>query len=312
MLSPFDRMEPVKRQALLASRSETFPYPESTFFHAGAPVMYFDEGSGPPIVFIHGLGANVTHYEYVAPAFYEMGYRTAGLDLPGFGISGKPHRRYTFRYLADAVLGLLDHLGIEQVILCGHSLGGQVAANVALRAPHRVEGLVLISTAGLFAMPLPVRVVARGLLQLPFLGDALEHGAPRLLDRVFAAESERTRRFREQSLTRPDTRFTKDLARVARSMRRDLTTKHLLGVAESLTMPTLLVWGKEDRLLPSHEVGRWARRLPKGELEVLENCGHMPIIEKPEQVVSRILRFAQTHRLGDFGRMRSKKRLSAG
>jgi pimeloyl-ACP methyl ester carboxylesterase len=121
---------------------------------------------------------------------------------------------------------------------------------------------------------------------------ALQRNARRLLEkRVFEERNDKVERFIEQSVTRPDSRFVKDLARVMWSLRKELTGYHLFDEVHRLTMPTLVIYGGRDRLLPTKSVPTWAGKLPAGELEVIERCGHMPIIEKPEQVVARMKTF---------------------
>ncbi len=280
------------RKHLYPSRSEHFPYRERTFLYGDTPIMHFDAGAGPAIVMVHGLGANQTHFEHVAPPLVAAGYRVCGLDLPGFGLSGKPRRHYTIRWMAGAVTALLDQLGIARATLAGHSLGGLVVADAALHEPARVESLVLISSAGLFQMPLPFQWIARTIMRPGLVAAALERNARRLLEkRVFEERNEKVERFIEQSVTRPDPRFVKDLARVMWSLRKELTSYHLFDQVERLTMPTLVIYGGRDRLLPTKSVPTWAGKLPAGELEVIERCGHMPIIEKPEQVVARMKAF---------------------
>jgi pimeloyl-ACP methyl ester carboxylesterase len=259
--------------------------------HGQVPVMYFDEGEGPAILFVHGLGANLTHFEYLLPSLLQAGYRVCGLDMPGFGLSGKPHREYTVEYLSDAILNLMDHLGIGSATLCGHSLGGLVCGTTALRVSSRVDRLVLISSAGLVRMPLPVRIAGRTLMRPALIGPLLERNALRLLDLVLAEKNEKSQRFIEQSVTRPDPRFCPDLARVMWSMRKDLVTRHLVNDAERIEAPTLVIWGGSDRLLPLRPVPSWVEKLPAGELEVIEGCGHMPIIENPEAVLRRLMPF---------------------
>jgi 2-hydroxy-6-oxonona-2,4-dienedioate hydrolase len=261
--------------------------------HGSVPVMYFDEGEGPAVLFVHGLGANLTHFEYLIPPLRAAGYRVCGLDLPGFGLSGKPHREYTIEYLSDALLALMDHLGLRSATLCGHSLGGMVCADVALRAPSRADRLILISSAGLVQIPLAVRLAGLTLMRPGLMSVLLERNALRLLDLVLADKenNEKSLRFVEQSVTRPDRRFCPDLARVMWSMRKDLTGRHLLDDVERLRQPTLVIWGGADRLLPLKPVPAFVEKLPSGELEVIEGCGHMPIIEKPEAVSSRMLAF---------------------
>src|SRR5688572_9696059 len=166
---------------------------EKVFLYDGVPIMHFDSGhkNRPVVVFVHGLGANLTTFEYVASILDKAGYRVCGLDMPGFGLSGKPFREYTMNYFSGAVLALMDHLGIESATLCGHSLGGLVCANAALRSPSRVENLVLLSPAGVFKMPFPVRLIARKLImRQSLLAPALEANATRLLEFVFGERNE--------------------------------------------------------------------------------------------------------------------------
>src|SRR5262249_13949599 len=149
---------------------------------------------------------------------------------------------------------LMDHLSLSEVVLCGHSLGGLVVADAAMRAPGRVRSLVLLSPAGLFKMPLPVRLLARMVMRPMLLAPLFEKNARRILDWVYGTSNERTERFIEQSLTRPDPRFCLDLARVMSATKKDLTSYHLFGHEERLGMPTLVVWGGRDHLLPSRRV----------------------------------------------------------
>jgi pimeloyl-ACP methyl ester carboxylesterase len=291
------RVNRLHLRPLLPSRSETFPFRERVLLQDETPIMHFDEGSGEALVFVHGLGSNMTHFEYMVGPLRAAGFRVCGLDLPGFGLSGKPHRSYDVRFLSDAVLHLMDQLGIERATLCGHSLGGLVCADVGLRAPGRVQRLVLISSAGLMRIPLAVQLVGRTIMRPELLAPALERNARRILNLVFAEKNEKAERFIEQSTERPDpsNRFVADLARVMWSLRRDLTGRHLLDEVQRLEMPTLVIWGGRDRLLPLGPVPAFVRQLPAGELEVIERCGHMPIIEDPETVVARMKRFiAQT------------------
>jgi len=280
---------------LRPSRSETFPYRERVFLHDGIPVMYFDSGHKhrPAIVLVHGLGANQTTFEYVAAQLDKRGYRVCGLDLPGFGLSGKPFRQYTIDYFSGAVLALMDHLELPTATLCGHSLGGLVVANTALLAPERVDHLVMLSPAGLFKIPLPLRITGRLIMRQGLLAPALERNAVRLLELVFSERNARTERFIEQSTTRPDSRFCLDLARVMAQSKQDLTTVHLLGKVDRFTMPTLVIWGGRDRLLPFSRVPAFVKRLPHGQLEVLPKCGHMSMIEDPDAVTHCVTEFLQ-------------------
>lgn len=268
------------------SRSETFPYRDRSFRYGATPVTYFDSGrGGTPIVFAHGLGANMTHFEYVAPRLERLGFRVCGLDLPGFGHSGRHDGDYRVRWLADSLTALLDHLRLPDAVICGHSLGGMLAADLALRAPARVRALVMLSPAGLFRIPSPVGAALRAAMHPRFVAPLLERGARGILKVVLARDTEHTRLFVRRSVERPAPDFCPDLARTMWQAREDLTTYHLLDDAHRITAPTLVLWGERERLLPGAEVPAWVRRLPDGRLETLPGCGHMPMIEDPAAVL---------------------------
>ena len=110
------------RRPLRPGVSDSFPYP-TRMSGGDVPIAYFDVGSGPVLLLIHGLGSNFTHFQLVAPGLARH-YRVVGVDLPGCGDSAKPYMRYTIDGYIDACVRLLDELEIPQATWVGHSLGG--------------------------------------------------------------------------------------------------------------------------------------------------------------------------------------------
>src|SRR5207247_10536805 len=100
-----------------------------------------------PVVFIHGFGASMYGWRYQLPVVVAAGYRVVVIDNRGFGFSDKPAHGYTSAAYAHLIVSLLDSLGIASAVLVGHSMGGPIAAEVALAHPDRVRGLVLIDAA---------------------------------------------------------------------------------------------------------------------------------------------------------------------
>ncbi|MEL6182513.1 MAG: alpha/beta fold hydrolase, partial [Myxococcota bacterium] len=110
----------------------------------GVEVAYVDQGrpEGRPLVLVHGLGEHVGYWRRNMGAWAQW-YRVVAIDLPGYGHSAKPAQPFSMRGYADVVRGVMDHVGLEQAVVVGHSMGGQVALTMALRHPERVRGLVL-------------------------------------------------------------------------------------------------------------------------------------------------------------------------
>lgn len=271
-------------------RSKTFPYATRYVDTPQGPVAFFDEGTGPAMIFVHGLGGDFTHFEFVAPAFASQ-YRVIGIDMPGCGLSCKPSARQSIRGYATTVLRVMDHLGLRCATLVGHSAGGQVVADAAVLAPSRVERLVLINAAGLRDYWVPLRLLARAILRPALLERVLEPAARPILSQVFHGRNVYTEKFIADSLNRPQQPLLGELAKVFHDLAPDLLSPSVVSNASRLTMPTLVIWGSKDRLVPLATVRRATAALPNARLEVIHHCGHMPIIEQPETTVALMRAF---------------------
>lgn len=274
-------------------RSRTFPYPQWRADDRFGTV-YFDEGSGPTLVFVHGLGGNVTHFEHLLPQLVGR-YRIVGLDLVGSGATRKPEFNYTVDLLRDHLLGFLDDLSIHQATLVGHSLGGAVCLAAALKRPALAERLVLMGAPGLAPLPLWMRVGAPLLLRQSLLFPLLQVTAEFILANVFVDRphnNEYVRHFHESS-KRDDPGYPNlhDFARVCSSLCRDAVRLDYRGRLPSLKPPVLAIWGDEDRLTSLPGAMGSFDLIPRIRTSFLKRCGHMPMIEQPEVVLSM---------LGDF------------
>jgi pimeloyl-ACP methyl ester carboxylesterase len=265
-----------------------FPYKTRQVETASGRVACFDEGRGPAILFVHGLGGDFTHFEHVAPSFADR-YRVIGIDLPGCGDSCKPRTPVSVRGHAPAIRDVMTTLGIQRATLVGHAAGGLACAQAALMAPDRVDQLILINSAGVRRYSRPVRLVARLLLRRPIVDAILVLSAYAILRHVFAATNEFTKKFAEDNIHRPREATLGDISKVMQDLLPDLMQSTLAENAHKLGVPTLMLYGDEDRLVPLGQVRRAAAQLQSGRLEILQQCGHMPIIEQPD-VVIRLLR----------------------
>jgi pimeloyl-ACP methyl ester carboxylesterase len=248
---------------------------------------YRTGGSGPPLVFLHGIGldAGNVSWRHALPALAED--RTVyAPDLPGHGESDKPDRAYTTQYYLAAVEAFLDAVDVDEPAMAGLSMGGALALGHALDG-GAVERLVLVNSYGL-GNDAYWRTAASGILQTPMVGNMLWQG-------VSTSKPAIRTGLRGMAATAPTQQLVDDVDAVVdrqtvRAMRRwqrsefqrtGFRTNYAERLGE-LSMPTLLIHGDEDPLLPPSWSQRAASELRESELKLVKNCGHCPPRECPE------------------------------
>lgn len=260
----------------------------------GISTGYLTAGAGgPPLVLLHGVGTSAGEWAWVLPALARQNLVYA-IDLPGYDGSSDPPD-YSPAFTARFVASFLDAVGVERdVVLVGSSFGGLAAIRLALSDPARVRALVLVDSAGLD------RAVSPALANL-----ALPRGSEPMASCARTPPGATHRAFVWASLlfARPWHIPLKwlmgqyGLSRLANFARTELATLRTsinpAGQREvfvdrlpHLQMPTLIVWGTEDRMFPVWQGTGAAARLANGSLELIPNCGHLPHVEKPERFVS--------------------------
>ena len=241
-----------------------------------ARVRYIDQGEGPPVVFLHGFGSSIENWAPVLPELVDS-HRVIALDLKGFGWSGRPEGDYSPPAQSALVFELLDELGVERAAVVAHSWGSSVALQMAMRRPDRVRRLALYD-AWVYADQLPAtfywaRADGFGELIFGLFYDQQPNGK---LAAAFYDRSRLTQPYVDtvkEMLARPGTEAAA-LAAV-RGQRFEQWEESYSDV----TKPTLLLWGREDRVSPLRYGERLVRQLPNAELEVYPRCGHFPMRE---------------------------------
>jgi pimeloyl-ACP methyl ester carboxylesterase len=283
----------VSGQFLGLGRSLTIPFPQWRARDRYRTV-FFDEGEGRTLVFVHGLGGNATHWELMARELVPR-YRVVGLDLVGFGWSQKPDVPYTVELLRDHLLDFLDMRRIRRATLIGHSLGGAVCLSAALENPAKVESLVTVCGAGLAPLPLWMRLGARVILHQNLLYFLFLQGFDIILDNVFVdhkENNEQIRWFRQASLRdAPGNPNLKDFARVSETLCRDVVQKDYSDRFSSLSIPVLTMLGDHDKLTSFPSVLRKLSGFRRIRTVVLNRCGHLPMIERPQETLFHLERF---------------------
>jgi pimeloyl-ACP methyl ester carboxylesterase len=285
----------------LACRARPIPeaqrYPAGTPFREqyrtidGSRLRMIDTGTGTPVVFIHGIGASVYSWRHTLPAVVAAGYRVVAFDNRGFGFSDKPAHGYRNADYARLVVALMESLGIASAVLVGHSMGGEIAAEVALSNPDRVRGMVLIGSAGYGVRWPGVLKIARW----PFVGALATSLRGRwitgkIVRSCFADPGKVTEADLDQYYAPvPDARFGRALRGVLREFRFD----SLGGRLGSVQTPTLVLWGDADRWIPPANGFRFARELPRSGFVMIERAGHNAPEESPERVNQLLLEFLE-------------------
>jgi pimeloyl-ACP methyl ester carboxylesterase len=283
---------------LQRERSARFPR-SNTVVADGLRTFYLEAGEGPPVLLLHGLGATNASF---LPTLWDLArdHRVLAPDLPGFGDTDKPIRRYDSRFFARWARAFMDAAGVQRADVVGNSMGGRVAIELGLEAPERVDRLVLLAPSSAFIRRRQfVRIVRLLRPELAFVRLPMRHrsvvwGIKRLFSRperlpdpwYLAAADEFLRV------------FARARARIAFfSAARQIYLEEPFGDVgfwerlPSLRVPSLFVWGERDRLVPSKFARHVERALPAATSVILEDCGHVPQYELPDRTHGLIREF---------------------
>ncbi len=267
----------------------------------GHRVSYRLHGRGPLLVLLHGIAGSSATWDEVVPRLGES-HTVLAPDLLGHGESSKPDGDYSLGAYANAVRDLLEALDLPRGTIVGHSLGGGVAMQLAYQYPERCERLVLVSSGGLgrelHAMLRAAALPGAGVV-LPWLCVAGRHSVGRMVHalgslglRASADLEETWRSF--VSLEEPEARQA--FLRTVRGLidlggQRVSATDRLYLTAG---LPTLIVWGARDPLIPVRHAHEAHARMEGSHLEILPAAGHFPHRDAPQRFVSALLDFVET------------------
>ena len=251
----------------------------------GSTVNYVDLGAGDDVVvFVHGLGGSWQNWLENIPALSQT-RRVIALDLPGFGRSAMPLESISITRYAETVDALCAHLGLGPVAVVGNSMGGFTAGEMAIRHPERVERAALVDAAGITSS-----LIARNRVSERFA-------------RAFISRGQGDPRSATKMLTRPG--YTAAamgiVARYPTRLAKDLIAEQLLSAGSpgfspafdaiiaydfthrlgEIACPVLIVQGTEDILVPVGDAYEFQRQIPRAAMLVLEDTGHVPMLERP-------------------------------
>lgn len=253
----------------------------------GSNIRYreFGESSGTikHLLFLHGLGSSSDRWIDIPEAFSRH-YHTVAVDLIGFGGSDSPHLNYTIDAFREFVLDFMSSIQIDdgKTTMIGHSLGGYIATEIAIENRSAVDSLVLIDSSGMLDRPTP--------LLYDYLEAAIS-ASPEKIKRVFEQLVAQPWRvipilvdFFINRINRPGAKHAFE-STFLNSTNTQIGLDRLKRIHD---VPTLIIWGKNDKLIPVEHSKLFKQIIKNSSLEIVEDAGHAPYAEKPA-IVSEIL-----------------------
>jgi pimeloyl-ACP methyl ester carboxylesterase len=250
----------------------------------GMKIHYLEAGSGPAVILLHGLGGDASNWApNIVP--FSKNYRVIVPDQIGFGRSDKPLINYRVATLVDFLDGFMKELNVSRASLVGNSLGGWTAAAFALAHPDKVDRLVLVDAAG---YSLDKNVDPR---TLNTLNPSTREGVKQVLSIVF---------YNKEMVANPaltDQFFARKMAAgdgytIQRFIDSVVAGLDMLdNTASAIKHPTLIVWGRQDALVPLSIGERYHKDIAASQLLVIDKCGHVPQLEQSAQFNEGVMRF---------------------
>jgi len=275
------------------------PAPSQFLDIEGMSIHLRDEGvknDKTPILLIHGTGASLHTWDGWVDAL-KQDRRIIRFDLPAFGLTGpEPSNNYKIERYAEVVVAVLDKLNVDKAIIAGNSLGGFISWATTVIYPERVSQLILVDASG---YPYDSKSVPIGfkLSSNPLTASMLKNFLPKSL----VAKSVRNvygnpdlvtddlvQRYYELTLREGNRKALKQ--RLIQTRPGPLADK-----IPTISVPTLLIWGEKDLLIPLKFGERFDREIPNSELVVFKELGHVPHEEDPEATVNAVKTFLEKH-----------------
>ncbi len=261
----------------------------------GCELLYTDNGSGMPVVMIHGFGGSNFDFSVLDTLVRNAGYRVIRLDLPGFGMSDYPNtpeaKTDLLKTYNDYFNFIIDTLHLDSMYVMGNSMGGMMAWNLTVEHPDKVRKLVLFNSAG-YDMKEVQKTAKVDVFRNDIVKVILKRGLP-----LFMTQRGIKGVFYSQELITPER-----VQRVNDLWNREGNLMHLVEMVSSdqeldeakiktITCPTLIFWGKQDKVVDPKYAERFHQDIANSEMVMYDSCGHVPMMERPIEVRDRVLTF---------------------
>jgi len=277
-----------------------YGYPVKTVAVRNINIAMIDEGQGDEtLILIHGLGTNAKGWIKNIPVLSKK-YRVIALDLPGYGKSDKGYYDYSMSFYAKVLKELMDALNINQAVLAGHSMGGQIAITAALEYPDKVKKLILISPAGFERFTDGEAAWMKNAMKVEFIKDTpIRNIDINLKANFYNYPKDAEFMITDRIQIRSASDFEDYCYAVSRNVAGMLDGKVYMHLSD-IKQPTLIMFGENDGLIPNPylhggftadiaEIGK--DEIPNNTVHIFPKCGHFVQFEKADEANQAILNF---------------------
>ncbi|MDH3696463.1 MAG: alpha/beta hydrolase [Nitrosopumilus sp.] len=254
----------------------------------GLKIRYLESGKDNPrhILFIHGLGSSADRWGNI-PKSLSANFHTISLDLPGFGESDKPlSMDYTIENFRDIVINFMNLLAInDKTSIVGHSLGGYIASEVTMQNKIDVERLILIDSSGFLKKPTPLLKEYLCVAMNP-----TNDNVRNIFEQMVSDSTKIPLKLVESFIKRINLSNAKYAFKL--TLENSTNTQIKLDRLKLIdSVPTLIIWGVEDKVIPLQHSELFKKSIPNSHIEIIPDAGHAPFTEKPEQICELIHNF---------------------
>lgn len=265
----------------------------------GNRIRYAEEGKGPPVLLLHGLGASLEWWKLNLTSI-SQNHRTIAIDFLGFGFSSKPKEEFNTSLVTRFMHSLLDAFNLDKVTLVGNSFGGYIALITALCFPERVDRIVLVDSVGFGKeISLLLRVASHYPVGELALATRSRLTARLMLSRLFYDSKKLPDDLIECALRVFEQRQARKICLevlhqgVDSKGLKEKIWRPLLEEIPHLSHQTLIIWGVDDKIVPLSQARRGLALIKNAHLVIFEKCGHLPQLEWPDKFNRSVLHFLE-------------------
>lgn len=278
----------------------SYPFNTQTININNYNIAFIDEGSSETtLLFIHGLGSYIPVWKFNILSLKEH-FRCIAIDLPGYGKSDKKSHSATVDFYTEIIFKFLNKLRIRKTSIIGHSMGGQIAINLALKHKNLIDKLILAAPAGFEEFSVDEIELLKKIVtpDAIYNNNDVEIGL-NYKNSFFSFPSKANYLIEDRIKIREDEEFKNYCIAVSESVK-GMIEQPIYSELKNISVPTLIIFGKNDSLIPNKYLHKTtpeeiaedgAKQIPNSRLILLDECGHFPQIERAEEFNKSVLNF---------------------